>query len=142
MKVAYRDSIEYKALQLVEKSADRVLLRKDFSHLGSYRQVSRALKKLIEKKRLVKIGHGIYAKAYESKYLDVPLIEGGFDIAAREALNRMGVDWKPGSAEEAYNARQTQQVPVQNVVRLKSRLRRKITYVNRQLYFEGNANAR
>lgn len=142
MKVTYENSIEYQATQIIEQAPYRVLLRKEFTHLGSYRQVSRALKKLVDQKQLVKIGFGIYAKAYASSYIEEPLIEGGFDVVAREALDRIGVQWEPGSAEQAYNSGQSQQVPTQNVIRLKSRLRRKIYHGNRKLYFEGNANAR
>ena len=142
MKVTYENSIEYQAKLIIKKSLNRALLRKDFSHLGSYRQVSRTLKKLIEQKQLAKLGFGIYAKAYVSEYIEEPLIEDGFDVVAREVLNRIGAQWEPGSAEQAYNSGQSQQVPTQNVVRLRSRFRRKIYYGNRKLYYEGNANAR
>ena len=142
MKVAYHNSIEYKILKHTEQTSGNVVLRKDFSQLGSYRQISRAFLSLLEKKKLVKISSGIYAKAYQSKYTDTPLIENGFDSAAREALDRLGVKWKPGSAEQAYNMGRSQQVPAHNVVQLKSRLRRKVSYGNRQLKFEGKINAR
>lgn len=87
-------------------------------------------------------GFGLYAKAYSSKYTAEPLIVNGFDHTAREALERIGVKWKPGSAELAYNRGESQQVPENNVVRLKTRFRRKISYGNRELYFEGKTNAR
>tara|TARA_R110000868_G_scaffold410505_4_gene698841 strand:+ start:85614 stop:86111 length:498 start_codon:yes stop_codon:yes gene_type:complete len=142
MKVNYENSIEHKALKLIDKSPSSVLLRKDFAQLGGYRQVSRALNKLIAQKRLVKIGFGVYAKAHPSEYIDEPVIEDGFDNAVREALDRMDIQWEPGSAEQAYNNDESQQIPTQNIVRLKTRLRRKLSYGNRQLYFEGQVNAR
>jgi hypothetical protein len=61
---------------------------KKFNDLGSYRQVSRALKNLISENKLAKIGAGIYAKAYTSNYNDIPIIKNGADIALREALIR------------------------------------------------------
>jgi len=142
MKVAYGNSVEYQAIQVIEETPSKVLLREDFVHLGSYRQISRVLQKLVDKKKLVKISFGVYAKAYQSKYIDEPLIEDGFDIVAREALGRLGVRWEPGSAEQAYNSDQSQQIPVHNIVRLKTRLRRKLSYANRTLYYEGKINAR
>jgi len=142
MKVTYKSSIEYQALRIIEQALHKVLLRKDFAHLGSYRQISRALKAIINKKKLVKIGLGVYAKAYQSKYIDEPLIEDGFDVVCREALDRLSVQWEPGSAEKAYNAGESQQIPTHNIVRLKTRFRRKLLYANRHLYFEGNVNAR
>ncbi len=48
----------------------------------------------------------------------------------------------PGSVEQEYNQEKTQQVPTQNVVRLKSRLRRNIQYQGRKIYFERGINAR
>ena len=142
MRVTYKKSITYKVLEHISASSQHVILRKDLLHLGAYRQISRAIKALIQQKKLVKIGFGIYAKAYESKYAEEALIEGGFDNASREALGRVGVSWELSKAEKAYNNRETQQVPTQNYVRLKSRFRRKITHGNRQLFFEGNINAR
>lgn len=142
MKVAYKNSLTHKVEQHIDSSMQQVFVRKDFESLGGYRQISRALNKLTEKNRLIKLGTGIYAKAQESKYLDEPLLEGGFDIVAREALDRIGVGWEPGTAEQEYNNGQTQQIPMQNMVKLKSRLRREISYQGRQLFFEGNINAR
>lgn len=142
MKVTYENSLPYKIEQHIDFSMQQVFVRKDFEVFGGYRQISRALSKLIEKKRLIKLGTGIYAKAQVSKYLDSPLLEGGFDNVAREALDRIGVDWEPGTAEQEYNAGQTQQIPMQNMVKLKTRLRRAISYQGRQLLFEGNTNAR
>lgn len=142
MKVKYENSIEYQIVKWLESSKSTVVLRKDFEGLGSYRQISRALNKLIKRKQLVKISYGIFAKSYESKYIDQPLIQNGFDIASREALDRLMVEWELSRDERAYNEGRSQQVPMQSVVRLKSRCRRKISYAGRTLYFEGNTNAR
>jgi hypothetical protein len=67
MRVKYSESIEYKALNRLKAIRGSTVLRKDFNDLGSYRQVSRAINKLLDEKKLVKIGTGIYAKAYLSK---------------------------------------------------------------------------
>ena len=68
MRVTYSESIEYKTLLRIKSIRVSVVLREDLTDLGSYRQVSRAINKLIEDKKLVKIGSGVYAKAYQSKY--------------------------------------------------------------------------
>jgi len=120
----------------------KFVLRKDFNDLGSYRQISRAINKLIEEKKLVKIGTGIYAKAYLSKYSNIPLIKNGSDSALRTALKRLGVAFEPGSAEKEYNEGKSTQIPVRNIVRLKSRCRRRIKYKNSELIFEKNINAK
>ena len=142
MRVKYSESIEYKALNRLKMIRSSVALRKDFNGLGSYRQVSRALNRLIEEKKLVKVGKGIYAKAYLSKYSNTPLIKNGVDITLRSALKRLGVTFEPGSAEKEYNEGKTTQVPIRNVVRLKNRCRRRIGYMNSELIFEKNINAK
>jgi len=142
MRVKYSESIEYKALNRLKTIRGSAILRKDFDDLGSYRQISRAINKLIEEKKLVKIGTGIYAKAYLSKYSSTPLIKNGTDSTLRVALKRLGIAYEPGSAEKEYNEGKTTQVPVRNIVRLKSRCRRRIGYKNSELIFEKNINAK
>lgn len=142
MRVKYSESIEFKALARLKKIRGTVLLRKDFVDLGSYRQVSRVLNKLMEDKKIVKIGAGVYAKSYISKYSDLPLIKNGSDSALREALKRLGVAYEPGIAEREYNEGKSMQVPVRNIVRLKSRCRRQIAFRNKKLVFEKRINAK
>ena len=97
---------------------------------------------LVAEKKLVKIGTGIYAKSYLSKYSSTPLIKNGTDPTLREALKRLGVAYEPGSAEKDYNEGKTTQVPVRNIVKLKNRCRRRIGYKNSELIFEKNINAK
>lgn len=142
MRTKYRDSIEFKVLSRIRSIRGSVVLRKDLDDLGSYRQVSRVINKLVEEKKLVKIGMGVYAKSYLSKYSQMPLIKNGADTALREALKRLGVDFEPGRAEKEYNEGRSTQIPVRNIVRLKSRCRRRIKYKNSELIFEKNVNAK
>ena len=142
MRVKYQDSIEYKALSRLKAIRGSVVLRQDFKDLGSYRQISRVLNQLIAEKKLVKISAGVYAKAYISKYTDIPLVKNGVDSTLRAALKRLGVAYEPGSAEQDYNAGKTTQVPAGNIVKLKSRCRRRIGYGNSKLIFEKKINAK
>lgn len=142
MKVKYLDSIEYKALTRLKTIRGNIVLRQSFNDLGSYRQISRILRRLIAEKKLVKVSAGVYAKAYVSKYTDIPLIKNGTDSAFREALKRLNVAFELSSAEQDYNAEKTTQIPVGNIVRLKSRCRRRISYGNCELIFEKKINAK
>jgi len=142
MKVTYENSIEFKVRELIKNNKSGVILREDLSALGSYRQISRVLNKLIASKELAKISHGIYSRAYESEYLDIPLLERGFEETTQKALDRLNVEWDSSAAVKAYNSGETQQVPVNNTVRLRTRCRRKFSYAGRDLRFEGNVNAR
>lgn len=142
MKVTYLNSIEYKALKRLKSIRSTVVLRKDFDGLGSYRQISRILKNFILQRKLVKIGSGLYAKAYISEYTNTPLIKDGTRPTLRQALKRLGIAYESGSAEKEYNEGKTTQVPVKNIVRLKSRCRRRIGYLKSKLIFERNINAK
>jgi hypothetical protein len=92
--------------------------------------------------KLVKIGYGIYAKAYISEHVNRPIIKGGFGQACKEALTKLGVKWEPGTAEKAYNTGISTQVPVYTIVQLKSRFRGHLNYGNRKLIMEKGTNAR
>lgn len=142
MTVKYKDSIECKALQRIKKIRSNVVLRQDLMDLGSYRQVSRVFKKMMDDNKLVKIGAGVYAKAYLSEMLNTPIIQGGFDQACKEALTKKGIQWELSTAAQEYNAGRTTQVPVRTSVRLKSRYRGTLSFGKRKLIAEKQINAR
>src|SRR6185312_3193539 len=131
----YQKSLKFKVLDRIKQLSGNVVLRKEIADMGSPRQISRCLKDLIAMGELVKIGYGIYAKAYTSKYTDTPLIKGGIDSAMRDALKCLGIAYEPGSAERKYNEGKSTQVPVKNIVKLKNRCRRCISYKNSRLIF-------
>ncbi len=142
MRVKYSDSIQFKVLAQLKRVRGDVILRKDLENLGSYRQVSRVLKNLIEQKQLIKIGLGIYAKSYPSQTYGIPIVQCGVENACRQALDRLGVKYLPGTAQMAYNSGKSTQVPVKDIIKLKSRCRRQLGYKSNQLYYENNINAK
>lgn len=142
MKVKKEETVEYKIRNRVKNIKSNVILRKDVADIGNYRQISSGLKRLVDQKELVRIGLGIYAKAYCSNFKDIILIKGGVDVTLREGLDRLNVKWEPSRDEISYNQGKTTQVPVKNIVRLKSRCRRKIGYHKSVLIFEDKTNAR
>lgn len=88
----------------IQEIPGNVILREDLSDLSSRRQISRAIKDLEESGQIAKIGYGIYAKTFRSRYDGTILLNGDFDSITREALNKLGVDWEPSQAEQDYNA--------------------------------------
>ncbi|CEG55701.1 DUF6088 family protein [Legionella fallonii] len=142
MAVKYKDSIEYKAIQRIKKMRSNVVLRQDLTDLGSYRQVSRVFKKLVDASKLIKIGSGIYAKAYFNEILNRPIIKGGFSQICTEVLDRKRIKWEYGTAIQEYNAGLTTQVPCRIVVKLKTRYRGNISYNKQKLRVEKGINAR
>lgn len=138
----YKKSLKFIVLQRIQKISGNIVLRKDIEDMGSARQISRCFKDLVTMGKLIKIGSGIYAKTYLSENLRKPIIQGGFDQACKEALTKLGVKWQPSSAEQAYNAGLSTQVPVRTIVQLKSRFRGRLAYGNRKLIVEKGINAK
>lgn len=138
----YKNSLKFKVLDRIQSLAGAVVLRKDVKDMADARQISRCLKDLVEMGELIKLGYGVYSKTRQTKHLGGPTIEGGFDQACKEALTKLGVEWEPGSAEKAYNAGTSTQVPVRIIVCLKSRYRGQLSYGSRKLLIERGTNAR
>ena len=117
MKVTRENSIKYKVLQRIKRKQTPVILRADIDDLAEPRQISRALKSLVEEKILVKLGYGVYGKLTPSKYGE-PYLSEGFIASGRIALTRLKVKWEPSEAERAYNKRLSTQVPANPATRL------------------------
>jgi hypothetical protein len=136
MKKIRCDSLTYQIRQRIDKLPSKTILRSDVDDLGDYRQVSRALLSLIKRGIVVRIGYGLYAKARQSSISKKPVIDGGFQEIACEALDRLEVDWEIGQAYQDYNERRSTQVPVHAIVKLKSRFRRTISWGGMKLRYE------
>ncbi|GAB3335325.1 MULTISPECIES: DUF6088 family protein [Chromohalobacter] len=130
-------TLEYRIREKIRKSRRTVFLRDDFAALGGYDQVGRSLRQLETQGRLVRIGQGLYAKARPNRITGKPMLAapGGFDQVAKEALNRLGVQWEPASAEKAYQAGSTQ-IPARVVVKVKGPFQRRIAYGRYRLGIE------
>ena len=63
-----RKTIEYRIYARISRKKCSVLLREDFEDLGDYDQVGRALRILIIKGKIIKIGYGLYAKTSISPF--------------------------------------------------------------------------
>jgi len=130
--------LEARIATRVDRSKAGVFLPRDFADLAGYTQVLRALRKQTKQGRLVKLGYGVYGKARVNSITGQPMLaaQGGFQEAAREALQKLGVAWEPTEAERAYNSGQSTQIPLMPVVKVKDRFARKLGYRNLQLVCE------
>jgi hypothetical protein len=129
------ETLETKLLNRIERKRGDVFLRADFEDLGGYDQVGRALRTLIRKRELVKVGQGLYARARASSINGEAIPAKGL-ATLNEALQRVGVETVLTRLEQAYNAGQTTQVPTGRVVGVRRRVRRKIGYGDVTLSFE------
>ena len=80
------------------------------------------------RKRLVRLGYGVYGRAVVSRLSGDPILhsKNGFLGAARQALTKLGVKWEPSESECDYNAGRSTQIPVNPVVRIKGRFSRRL----------------
>jgi hypothetical protein len=127
-----REKIEER---IARKAGDDVFLTREFGNLGGEDQVGRALRGLVRDGHLVRLGYGVYGRAIPSRLSGQPMLysPNGFIGAARQALDKLGVQWQPTESEQAYNEGRSTQVPVNPVVRVKGRFRRRLRYRNSEL---------
>ncbi len=136
MKVKKESSLKNRLLMRIKKLDSDVIVRADIDDLSDFRQLSRAIKALIDGGFLVRISFGVYAKAGKSEYTGNTILTAPFDVVAKEALNKLGVKWELTSAQVDYNQRKSTQIPAKPAVRLKSRCRRTFSFQNAKLYYE------
>jgi hypothetical protein len=129
-------SLEERLDKRIARKRGNVFLRTDFSDLGGYDQVGRALRGLVRKGRLMKAGYGIYTRARPSSLDGQPTPTKGLRELATEALARLGIETVPTRLEQAYNAGTTTQVPTGRVIGVRGRVRRTITYNGLPLSYE------
>ena len=126
--MARKNSLQAQIEARVAERGDAVYLTREFSDLGAKRQVLRALANTVAGGRLVRLGYGVYGPAIESRLTGKPMLAnpGGFMVAARQALTKLGVAWEPTAWDRAYNEGRSTQVPVNPQVKVKGRFSRKL----------------
>ena len=131
-------TLQEKVEQRIARKRDDVFLPREFRDLGGEDQVLRVLRTLVREKRLLRLGYGVYGRAFISSMSGVPVLYSpdGFAGAARQALTKLGVPWEPSEAEKAYNEGRSTQVPVNPVIRVKGRFSRQLRYGNTELVLE------
>jgi hypothetical protein len=124
-----RNSLQARIENRVATSGEDVFLTREFLDLGDKRQVLRALSKAVAEGTLIRLGYGVYGRAFTSRLSGKPLLynRNGFVGAARDALTKLGVVWEPTEAERAYNEGRSTQIPVNPRVKVKGRFSRKLS---------------
>ncbi|HEV3158032.1 MAG TPA: DUF6088 family protein [Candidatus Baltobacteraceae bacterium] len=133
-----RLSLRERIAKRIERAKENIFLPREFRDLGGEDQVLRGLRELVREKRLVRLGYGVYGKAFVSRLTGEPVLAGagGFIAAARQTLDKLGIPWDITAAEKAYNEGRTTQVPANAVIRIKGRFRRKLALRNTELRIE------
>lgn len=129
-------TLEDKICERIKSSTENVFLSSDFANIATPAQVSRILRRLSEKRVLIKIGVGIFVKTIQSPYFDKPIPSMSFPELAREALQKLNVKTFPCDAVEAYNKGQSTQVPTGLMIRVNKKVSRKLSYNGRSIKYE------
>jgi hypothetical protein len=124
--------------RIARRKREDVFLTREFKNLGGEDQVLRALRALVMDGHPVRLGYGVYGRAMVSRLSGKPMLHSrdGFSGVARQALDKLGVEWEPTQAERAYNEGRSTQIPVNPVVRVKGRFSRHLRYRNTELVLE------
>lgn len=131
--------IEDKICRSVALKKDDVFLRNEFSKMGSEAQVSRALRHLVERGIVVKLGIGVYAKAKKSVLSGSAIPVKPVGILGPIALRKLGIKIYPSEITQSYNAGESTQIPAGNVINVgKRRINRKIGFGKQVITYETN----
>ena len=126
--------------RIAEKRDDVVLTFVNSRDLGGApkTRVLRALRSLVLDGKLVRLGYGVYGRAEVSRLSGGPMLaaRGGFIDAARQALNKLGVEWEATEFQRAYNEGRSTQIPVNPALRIKGRFSRRLKYQDAELRLE------
>lgn len=126
------------ATRIMRSKAD-VFVPGDFSDLGGYDQVLRALRQLVTNKVVGKMGYGVYLRLDDSIIpgVDARFPTTDFDGAVRQTLRKLGVSYDETQTIKDYNAALTTQIQSNCVLVLKSkgRFKRKLAYDNMEPVF-------
>lgn len=126
-------------LRAIKLRPGNVILRKELAGLGSASQVTDALKALLARSVLVRIGTGVYAKTRKSSVTGSIIPAGSLETLGVEALRKLRVPVSPGKAAAAYNAGTTTQIPGAFVANTgRRRISRRISVGGRSLKYEND----
>lgn len=119
-----------------------IIMRSDFTRMGSQSQISRLLADFVSEGRLVRLGYGIFAKSRISSISGKAVPREPLEVLAQEAFRRLMIEAKPGKAQREYASGQSTQVPVQAVFDTgQRRISRKLTVGNRKVRYENDYSA-
>jgi len=131
--------LQERMLRAIKLRPGNVILRKELAGLGSASQVTDALKSLLARSVLVRIGTGVYAKTRKSSVTGSIIPAGSLETLGIEALRKLRVPVSPGKAAAAYNAGTTTQIPGAFVANTgRRRISRRISVGGRSLKYEND----
>lgn len=121
----------------IGRSQGDVFLRAHFADFGSSSRVTRALSELMDERKLVRLGYGVYAKTIPSVVTGNAIPRKVLESLVVEAFNSLGIPMELGAARLAYATGNSNQVPMSVTVSTGSRrVSRKLKLGNREVKYE------
>lgn len=128
--------LETKIERRIRRTKDSTFVLGDFLDLSDRDQVLRALRKLIQKNVILRVGQGVYTRAKISSLTKKPIPEQNLRAIAETALRKSGVRILPTSYEREYNEGRSTQVPTGLVIGVDRRVNKKIGFNGRFVKYE------
>lgn len=122
------DILEKRIQYRIKKSKDFVFMLSDFLDLSDRDQVMRALRKLISKGLILKVGQGVYVKAKESLISKKIIPQIDLSEVGKSVAKKLNIKVIPSRYELWYNNGVTTQVPTGNVIAIEGTILRKIGF--------------
>lgn len=112
----------------IKRSKRNVYMRADFSDLGSYAQIGKALRRMCDKEILIKIGHGVYAKTRRNRINNRLMFaaDGGPDGVLIETLDCLKIPYEFSGLTASYLDGSSTQIPANLEIKIKKRFSRKL----------------
>ncbi|QHA81532.1 S-adenosylhomocysteine hydrolase [Pseudomonas mediterranea] len=119
-----------------------VVLRSDFSKMGSDSQVGRVLARFVENGVLVRVSKGAFAKARINQYTGKPTPAGTLEMIAAELFSKLKISIAPSTLVAEYNSGKSTQIPMGTVVNTGSRrISRKVIVGSNAVVYENSVRA-
>ena len=141
VQVMRTSQVQKKVLEyLADRPDENAFLRSEFSGCAQSRAgIDKALRALVEKGVLVRLGYGVLARGEMLPELNMTGLTQPISVLVKEALTKLGADPKTDSALRAYNEDQTTQIPVWLAFEIgDKRISRKIGFGQRWVNYERN----
>ncbi|SDS58151.1 S-adenosylhomocysteine hydrolase [Pseudomonas sp. R4-83] len=132
--------LEDRMSRSIKQRAGIVVLRSEFSSMGSDSQVGRVLARFVANGMLVRVSKGAFAKARINQYTGKPTPAGTLEKIATELFRKLNITIAPSSLVAEYNSGRTTQIPMGTVVNTGSRrISRKVTVGDNAVVYENSS---
>ncbi|WP_419735672.1 DUF6088 family protein [Pseudomonas sp. COR18] len=129
--------LEDRMSRSIKQRADLVVLRSEFSGMGSDSQVGRVLARFVANGMLVRVSKGAFAKTRINQYTGKPTPAGTLEMIVAELFRKLNISIAPSTLVAEYNSGKSTQIPMGTVVNTgRRRISRKVIVGNNTVVYE------